>query len=145
LQKAAPVAVVPPPEPAPAPPPAAPPPEEKGNGLRVASYAALGVGVVGLGVGTVFALQANGKYSDANDLCPSFPCQLSQDDATKRAELGDQGSSARTVSLVGFIVGGVGVATGVTLFIVSGNKGKQAGMSVAPVLGLGSAGLKGSF
>jgi len=136
---AAPAAVPPPPE--------APPPEQSGggNGLRVASFAALGVGVVGLGIGTVFALTANGKYSDANDMCPSFPCTLTSDDAKKRADLGKEADSAKTISLVGFIVGGVGVAAGATLFVLSPGKKQQQGLVVSPFVGVGSAGLKGSF
>jgi hypothetical protein len=111
---------------APAATPAAPPPTAEsssgGNGLRIASYVALGVGAVGLGLGGVFALTAHGKYSDANDMCPSFPCQLTTDDAAKRDQLAKDGDSAKTVSLVGFIVGGVGVATGATLFVLSSGK-----------------------
>jgi len=124
-----------------------PPPEPSGggNGLRVASYVVLGVGAVGLGVGTVFALTANGKYSDANDMCPSFPCQLTSDDAKKREDLGKEADSAKTISLVGFIAGGVGVAAGATMFILSGKKKQQQGLSVSPFVGVGSAGLKGSF
>jgi hypothetical protein len=125
----------------------APPPEPSGggNGLRVASFVALGVGVAGLGIGTVFALTASGKYSDANDMCPSFPCQLTSDDAKKREDLGKEADSAKTISLVGFIAGGVGVAAGATLFVLSSGKKQQQGLSVSPFVGVGSAGLKGSF
>jgi hypothetical protein len=134
---------------APAPPPeaTAPPPEPSGggNGLRVASYVVLGVGVVGLGVGTVFTLTANGKNSDANDMCPSFPCQLTSDEAKKREDLGKEADSARTISVVGFVAGGVGVAAGATLFILSSGKKQQQGLVVSPFVGLSSAGVKGSF
>jgi hypothetical protein len=138
----APVPAAPPPAPSPA------PPAEHGggtNGLRIGSYVALGVGVVGLGVGSLFAVKAHKKYGDANDLCPSFPCQLTQEQATRRENLGKDGDSAKTLSMVGFIVGGVGVATGVTLFVLSSGKKQQQGLTVMPVVGLGSAGLKGSF
>lgn len=116
-----------------------------GNGLRVASYVALGVGAVGLGLGGVFALTAKGHYSDANDMCPTFPCELTTDEAAKREQLGKDGDSAKTMSLVGFIVGGVGVAAGATLFVLSSGKKSQQGLSVSPVIGLGSAGVRGSF
>lgn len=139
---AAPVAAAPPAV-SEAPPP--PPEESSGNGLRVGAYAALGVGVVGLGLGTVFGLQANGKYSDANEMCPNFPCQLTQAQADKRQGLADDGDKAKTISLVGFIVGGVGVATGVTLFVLSSGKNKKAAVTVSPVVGLGSAALRGTF
>jgi hypothetical protein len=90
-------------------------------------------------------LQAKGKYSDANDMCPSFPCQLTSTEAAQRESLGKDGDSAKTVSLIGFIAGGVGVATGVTLLVLSTGKSQKQGLSVAPVIGLGSAALTGSF
>ncbi len=50
-----------------------PPTQDQGgggmSGMRIGSYVALGVGVVGLGAGTFFALRASGKYSDADALC----------------------------------------------------------------------------
>jgi hypothetical protein len=65
-------------------------------------------------------------------------------EANRRENLGESGDSAKTVSLVSFIVGGVGVATGVTLFVLSGKK-EQAAAWVSPYLGVGSAGLRGGF
>jgi tetratricopeptide (TPR) repeat protein len=126
------------------------PPVERGgsgNGLRVASYAALGVGVVGLGVGTVFGLKAKSEYDQGNDLCPSFPCQLTSQQASAREAHGEDGNSAKALSLVGFIVGGAGLATGATLFLLSGKKAEPSASqaSVRPWVGVGSMGLSGSF
>ena len=118
----------------------------KGNGLRTGSYIAFGVGGVGLVVGTLFALKAKSKYKDANALCQTDPCSLSESDANERAQLGKDGDSAKTISLVGFVAGGVGVVAGATLFVLSNKKGDeptQAG--VHPWIGLGSAGLSGRF
>jgi hypothetical protein len=122
-------------------------PPGSGNGLRTASYAAFGVGAVGLAVGTVFALKANSKYSDGNALCnDQDPCQLSQTDAERRAQLGKDGDSAKTLSIIGFVAGGVGVAAGTTLFILSGKKeSESARAGVHPWIGLGSVGLNGRF
>ena len=120
----------------------------KGNSLRTGSYVAFGVGAVGLVAGTVFALKAKGKYSDGNDLCQGQdPCQLTQAEATHRDQLGKDGDSAKTLSIVGFIVGGVGVAAGTTLFVLSNKHdgGETATASVQPWIGLGSAGLSGRF
>ena len=118
-----------------------------GNGLRTASYVAFGVGVVGLAAGTVFALKANSKYSDANALCnDKDPCELSRADANQREQLGKDGDSAKTISIIGFVAGGVGVAAGTTLFILSGNKRSEtARAGVQPWIGLGSVGLNGRF
>lgn len=121
------------------------------SGMRIGSYVALGVGVVGLGAGTLFALQAKGKYQDANDITTrecgagNGDCELGDAyPAWKSAS--DDGDSAKTLSLVGFIVGGVGVATGVTLFVLSsGKKEEPAAAKVEPYLGVGALGVRGSF
>lgn len=115
--------------------------------LRTWSYVSLGVGAVGLGVGTVFALGAKSNYDDANALCPAFPCNLTQRQASERESLESDGDSKKTLSIVGFAVGGVGIATGVTLFLLSGKKKEPAatGFSVHPLIGLGSVGVSGGF
>ncbi len=115
------------------------------NGLRVGSYVALGVGAAGLVVGTVFGLSAKSKYKDANALCVGDPCDISTANASKREQLGKDGDSAKTASLIGFIVGGVGVATGATLFILSSKKSEPTQAGVHPYIGAGSLGLTGKF
>jgi len=120
---------------------------QSGNGLRTASYVAFGVGVVGIAAGTVFALKASSKYSDGNALCKDQdPCQLSSADAAQREQLGKDGDSAKIISIIGFVAGGVGVAAGTTLFILSGKKQTEtARAGVQPWIGLGSVGLNGRF
>ncbi len=120
---------------------------ESGNGLRTASYVAFGVGVVGLAAGTVFGLQAKSKYSDGNALCNNQdPCQLSASDAQRREQLGKDGDSAKTISIIGFVAGGVGVAAGTTFLILSRKKESgPARAEVNPWIGLGSLGLSGRF
>ena len=121
------------------------------SGMRIGSYVAFGVGVVGLGAGTLFAMQAKGKYQDANDISTrecgagNGDCELGDAyPAWKNAS--DDADSAKTLSLVGFIVGGVGVATGVTLFVLSSGKKEQpAAAKVEPYLGVGALGVRGSF
>jgi hypothetical protein len=118
------------------------------NGMRIGSYAALGVGVVGLAVGTIFTLQAAGKRSDWEELCtgPGGACPPEKKDEI--SGLRDDEKSASTIGMVGFIVGGVGIATGVTLFLLSGSSdsSKTAGAPrLRPWLGVGSAGLDGTF
>lgn len=123
------------------------------SGMRIGSYLALGVGVIGVGAGTLFGLQAKSKYGEANDItdnpdnCPATgDCTLSPGLYDRREQLAKDGDSAKTLSLVGFIVGGVGVATGVTLFVLSGRdeEGPSAA-KVEPYLGVGSLGVRGSF
>ena len=121
------------------------------NGMRIGAFVALGVGVVGLGAGTVFGLQAKGKYQDANDItdreCGAGASDCALGDAFPAwKSASDDADSAKTLSLVGFIVGGVGVATGVTLFVLSSGKKEQpAAAKVEPYLGVGALGVRGSF
>jgi hypothetical protein len=109
------------------PPPSDPgtPPNDSGtgggaNGMRIGSYVAFGVGAVGLGLGTVFLIQSSSKRSEADDLCtlPGGACDTSV--KTKVNDLDDQADSAGTLGVIGLVVGGVGVATGVTLLVLSG-------------------------
>jgi hypothetical protein len=118
--------------------------QSHGSGLRVASYVAFGVAAAGLAVGTVFGLSAKGKYDDGNALCKTDPCNLTPDQASRRTQLGKDGDSAKTLSLVGFIAGGAGVAVGTTLFVLS-TKSESTQAGVHPFVGLGSLGLSGKF
>lgn len=118
-----------------------------GNSLRTWSYVSLGVGVVGLGVGTAFALGAKGNYDDANDFCPASPCNLTRTQADERNRFESDGDSKKTLSIVGFAVGGAGIATGVTLFLLSGRQKEPpvTGTWVKPLIGVGSIGVTGGF
>ncbi len=115
--------------------------------LRVASYLAMGVGVVGLSAGGLFALSAKNKYDQGNELCgePGI-CSLTQADADRRLRLGEDGDRAKTLSLVGFAIGCLGVAAGVTLFVVSSSHPKeQAARRIEAFAGLSAVGVRGSF
>ena len=141
-----------------APPAAAPPPPptvvgdsaKSSNGMRTGAYVAFGAGVVGLGVGTIFGMSAKSKYRDANaitnDNCPtSGPCKLAGSLFDEREGLGNDGDTARTLSIVGFAVGGVGLAAGVTLFVLSNKKEGAAAARVEPYVGADQLGLRGAF
>jgi hypothetical protein len=123
----------------------APDPNGGGSGLRAGSYVAFGVAAVGLVAGTVFALSAKSKYKDGNALCSSDPCNLTSAQADQRTQFGKDGDSAKTLSLVGFIVGGVGVVTGTTLLLLSGHQASESHASIEPWIGPGSLGLNGKF
>jgi hypothetical protein len=119
-----------------------------GSGLRTAGWVSLGVGAVGLGVGTVFGLQALSKRSDANDLADTCtaasPCSPAT--ADQIGNLDDQANGANTLAIVGFAVGGVGVAAGITLQLLGGGDSDSANEpGITPWVGLGSAGMSGRF
>ncbi len=123
--------------------------------LRIASYAAFGVGVVGLGAGTIFALNAKSDADEADDLCGGSraACELDagSSDADKVTQLNEDSGSSKTLAIVGFAVGGVGVAAGITLFVLSSNSGgtsetpAAAGPRITPWIGFNSAGVAGKF
>jgi hypothetical protein len=133
-------------EPAPVAPSPAPP--VGGAPSRVPAYAALGAGVVGVGVGAVFGLLALGKKGDLDAACVGKVCPSAQQDNL------DGLKTQSTVSTVGFVVGGVGLAVGGFLFATSGPSSASArasasvrrrGPSVEASVGPGSVGLSGRF
>lgn len=117
------------------------------NGLRIASYVAMGVGVVGLGAGTYFGLQSKSKREEANDICPNAKrCPVSE--RGRVDALDDDSGAAQGRALIGFIAGGVGVAAGVTLFVLSSNKEEPArgsSASIRPWVGPLGLGVDGTF
>jgi serine/threonine-protein kinase len=109
----------------------------QGSTLRTAGWVVGGFGVLGLGLGTVFALQASGKNSDSKKDCTADIC-------------GDAGYTNRTDAIsagnratVGFLLGGALVAGGVTMILLggSGDSSKGASLQASPTFGMGSMGL----
>jgi len=117
------------------------------NGLRIGSYAAFGVGAVGLGLGVVFTLQRSSKLSESEEICnlPKGDCPESRRDEV--LDLDSQAKSAGTLAFVGYALGGVGITTGVALFLLSRGDSKAAHdqTTVVPWVGLNSAGIRGRF
>jgi hypothetical protein len=129
-------------------------PEDTGasgrNTMRIAAYSAFGVGAVGLGIGTGFLLSSISKRSDADKLYADHcPCAKTDPVAGQIASLDDSARSAQTISIVGFVVGGVGVATGAVLFFLSGKKNTEPSSTVTatvtPWVGFGSVGISGTY
>jgi len=132
-----------------APVPATPPPNTEtnsssgSNGLKIGGFVALGVGVVGLGVGTLFLLKSHKKKSDADALCDSAGCPQSKQSQIQ--SLDNDYKSAGTLSVVGYAVGGAGVITGITLLALSGSKHSETTAGITPWIGYQSAGVSGRF
>ena len=115
------------------------PPSDKptsGSAQRTTGLVLGGVGIVGLGLGTFFGLQASSKWSDAKDACKDFPYDCSSAAKDKQADA----RSAATVSNIGFIAGGALLAAGAVLYFTAPKK-----QSVALGIGPGSAFVRGSF
>jgi hypothetical protein len=146
-----------PPPPPPPPPPGndhPPPPVVPGGEQPAPSsfpsylpWAALGVGGAGLVLGTITGVVAMGKHSDLAKVCGGGTCGSDQQSNV------DSYHSMATLSTVGFIVGGVGVAGGVVMLLIrpsspSSSPPPPVGafpVRVTPVVGLGSVGAVGTF
>ena len=80
---------------------------------RVVSYVAMGLGVVGLGVGTVFGLRTSSTWKDAMTHCTGVECDRTG------VTLATDAKNAGTVSTISFIAGGALLAGGAVLFFTS--------------------------
>src|SRR5262249_1692660 len=102
------------------------------TGRRVWTAVAAGVGVLGLGVGSVFALVANSTYHDSLDECPKDKNRCTSVGVRLRDDARTQGDLAT----VGFVIGGLGLATaGVLLLWPSKSETRSASVEVHPTLG----------
>src|SRR5262249_18810639 len=117
-------------------------PESPKSSGRALAYVAGGVGLVGIGAGVLFAVMRSSKVKEMEALCtgPSGACPESN-----HPQLDDLDGSARTngaLSVVGFAIGGVGLAAAATLLMTSPASTPSAMTPrVQPWLGLGSAGV----
>lgn len=109
---------------------------------KTAAYVTLGIGGAGIVVGTIFGLVAIGKKGDLNDACPNKVCPSAAQQDTI-----DSGKTMGTVSTVGFIVGGLGLAVGTVLLFTGGSSPAKADLKpkVQPTIGAGQVGLAGTF
>lgn len=112
--------------------------DEGGIPPRTWAWVAFGVGTVGLGVGITSGLVATNEKSSLDEQCPNGRCPPSAE-----SDL-DSFRTMRTISTVGYIAGGVGIATGVVLLLVTPAK-RTAAARVEPHPWLGGAGVRGTF
>jgi hypothetical protein len=123
---------------------AAPPPPPKSDAassrtwMRPAAFVAGGVGAAGLVMFAVGGAIANGTYSKLKSECGG-PCPAD------RASDVSAGKTEQTVANVGLALGVVGVAAGVTLFVLAPRSTEPARPSTALVLGPSWSGVTGTF
>ncbi len=120
-------------------------PEKKSGGNRKLlpfAIAAGGLGVIGFGVFAVAGSMSTSTYSDLEQKCGTGPCPPEfANDVSK-------GRTQQTIANVGLIVGAVGVAAAVPLFIFSltGKKpADESGSSTSLIVGPGFTGVRGQF
>lgn len=113
--------------------------------LRPAAYAAGGIGVVGMGMFAVAGALANVTYSGLDDKCVKGTGARACP-STTQGQI-DEGKVQKDIANVGLIVGAVGLAAGVTLFIVSREPAKkdEPKPEVQAVIGPSYLGVQGSF
>jgi hypothetical protein len=117
---------------------------------RIGAYVALGAGAVGLGVGAIFLSSSASKRSQADkkfqDCGGASSCTNDNPLSAQVSALDNSARSAQTVSIVGFVAGGLAVGTGAVLFMLGNHHERPAtGLSVEPRIGLGSVGVAGAF
>jgi hypothetical protein len=119
----------------------APEPASSGGGGSALPWVAFGVGGVGVGVGAVAGILALGKHSDLSKACQGGTCGADQKSAL------DSYHSLGLISTIGFVVGAVGAAAGVTLLVVGSHHAEPAASTPAAslYLGPGSIGAVGRF
>lgn len=123
----------------------------RGPGMRIAAYSGIGLGAIGVGIGTFFLVKSANTQKEADGLYDS--CTMDCDNPVFVAQVkdvDDRAMSQRVTGAVTTIVGGAFLATGITLLIVDLNSSSshtEAGsrVTVQPILGLGYAGLSGRF
>jgi hypothetical protein len=106
----------------------------KRDNLRMLGWVGVGVGAAGVGVGAVSGLLALGKKPPG---CQGSHCQISEEGRVSTY------NRLLDVSTVGFIVGGVVAATGITLLLIAPKQASQPAVGVW--LGPQSTGVYGGF
>jgi hypothetical protein len=109
------------------------------NTMRTLGWVGIGLGAAGVVFGTTTGIITGVKYGSLKEDCGGTRCV----GTAKYGDRVDSYSALRTMSTIGFIVGGVGAAAGITLLITSPKRDS------APVVGLyvapNAAGLEGAF
>jgi hypothetical protein len=110
--------------------------------VRAYAYVAGGVGLAGMAMFAVFGLMSNAAYGDLQSACPPPSRRCPPD---KQSEV-SSGRTQQTIANVSAVVGAVGLAAGVTLFVVS-LQGKPSPDTGGTALEVGPAyvGVRGSL
>lgn len=122
-------------------PPGGPRPNASSSGLRIGGYVGVGVAVAAAGAGTAFLVESHRYRVDGDSACPMNLCLESKssqiDSFNHNATLFGQ------LGIAAFVTAGVAAATGVTLIVLSTQKGgtEPAALWIGP----GLAGIRGAF
>jgi hypothetical protein len=114
-------------------------PESGGSAQRTLGFVALGVGAVGLGVGSYFGLQTFSKQAQSEDHCTGSVCNQ------QGVDLRDQAKSSATISTIGFAAGAASIGVGIVLLVTAGGNDATArkAQSIWLAPGIGSLSVGG--
>lgn len=113
-------------------------PARAGGTQRVLGWSALGLGVVGVGLGIAFEMERSSKLSDRDATCPSGS-GCSSADIASIADLTNQARRAGSIGGVSLIAGGLLAAGGMALIITAPDSTRSVAFS--PALGADFQGL----
>ncbi len=134
----------------------APPPSREASSLPTWGFVSLGVGAVGVGLGTWFLIDASKKSEEADDrhqeCVEASPEPMSNSCPTgsllhaEALNAQDAEGRALTGSLIGFSAGGAFIATGVILLLVGSGEAESAEqVAITPWISPSGVGVTGSF
>lgn len=116
-----------------------------GDTQRIAAYAVGAVGIVGIGLGTVFGLKASSTYKDAESHCPSGPSSCTQEGITG----GEDAHTQAAISTASFVVGTVLLGGALVLYFTAPSssapktaRAPRGFVGLSPAAGPGAAGLR---
>lgn len=125
--------------PAPSPPPERErPPAETSSSQRTWALVTGGIGIVGVGIGTVFALKSKSKWNDAQTACGSG-CGP----GSEAYSLNDESKQAGTIAAISFVVGGAALVTGVVLWATAPSSNHRPAVTAS--IGPGTLNVSGRF
>jgi hypothetical protein len=112
-----------------------------GSTQRTVASVVGGVGLVAVAGGIVFGLKAKSKADGLADICPTGT-GCTSDDLARYASERDQSVTARTLSIVGFGIGGAALAAGAALYFTAPNGTSKSSQIGVWTDGHGSAGFR---
>jgi hypothetical protein len=116
------------------------PPAPASHASPIPAFVAFGIGGAGLVLGAITGGIALGDHSSLSSACTGGSCP-----STKQSDL-DSYHLMGALSTTGFIIAGVGAATGAVLLLTMPKESSTgSGFHVTPAIGLGSVGAVGTF
>ncbi len=102
-------------------------------------YASIGVAAAGIGLGVAFGIAAIADASAVKGHCAASHCPPSEQGAATTA------GTLADLSTVAFVIGGIGAASTVAIFVLRGRNASATQVETKVGLGLGRASLEATF